>query len=64
MYLEVEASKTTSEQKVYHLLLLILWTSHSAHPGGALAAPAFASRGCGWFLCSRWSGSHQPVHPW
>lgn len=41
MYLEIEASEMTSEQKMYHSLLLILWTSHLPHPSAGSRSPCF-----------------------
>lgn len=42
MYLEIEASKITSEQKMCHSLLLILWTSYLAHPAASSHSPCFS----------------------
>lgn len=40
MYLEILASKMPSEE-MYHLLLLVLWTSHVAHPAASSRSPCF-----------------------
>lgn len=41
MYLEIEASKMTSEQKLYHSLLFILWTSDLADPAAGSHSLSF-----------------------
>lgn len=43
IYLEIEACKMTSEEKMCHFLLLILWTPHVAHPAASSSSPCFCS---------------------